>query len=148
MTEVAFHFNAPDKVAYACRLLRKATGSGVRVMVTADAQTLDSLDTALWTFSPLDFVAHCAADSPEGMRRASPVLLAASPGEAARTDDERQVLVNLGAGVPAGFERFARVIEVVSTTDEDRALARQRWRDYTERGFAIQRHDLALKDAG
>ena len=24
MTEIAFHFNAPDKLAYACRLLRKA----------------------------------------------------------------------------------------------------------------------------
>ena len=37
MTEVAFHFNAPDKVAYACRLLRKAVGSGARVVVTAEA---------------------------------------------------------------------------------------------------------------
>ena len=26
MTEVAFHFNAPDKLGYACRLLRKAVG--------------------------------------------------------------------------------------------------------------------------
>ena len=36
MTEVAFHFNAPDKLAYVCRLLRKATGSGARVVVTAN----------------------------------------------------------------------------------------------------------------
>ena len=31
MTEIAFHFNAPDKLAYACRLLRKAVASGARV---------------------------------------------------------------------------------------------------------------------
>ena len=30
MTEVAFHFNAPDKLGYACRLLRKAVATGAR----------------------------------------------------------------------------------------------------------------------
>lgn len=147
MTEVAFHFNAPDKVAYACRLLRKATASGARVVVTADEATLQHLDASLWTFSALDFVAHCPSASPPGMRQASPVLLATSVQEAADEADTRQVLVNLGDEVPAGFERFARVIEVVNLSDDDRARARQRWRDYTERGIDIQRHDLALKDA-
>ena len=33
MTEVAFHFNAPDKRSYACRLLRKAYLRGARVLV-------------------------------------------------------------------------------------------------------------------
>ena len=28
MTEVDFHFNAPDKLGYACRLLRKAVANG------------------------------------------------------------------------------------------------------------------------
>jgi hypothetical protein len=35
MTEIAFHFNAPDKLDYACRLLRKAVGR--RPVVVADA---------------------------------------------------------------------------------------------------------------
>ena len=34
MTEVTFHFNAPDKLGYACRLLRKAVGKGANVIVT------------------------------------------------------------------------------------------------------------------
>ena len=36
MTQVDFHFNAPDKLPYVCRLLRKATGQGRRVGVLAD----------------------------------------------------------------------------------------------------------------
>jgi DNA polymerase-3 subunit chi len=36
VTAVAFHFGAPDKIAYAVRLLRKAVGTGVRVLVVAD----------------------------------------------------------------------------------------------------------------
>ena len=56
------------------------------------------------------------------------------------------VLVNLTAQVPAEFAQFARVVEVVSSTDEmDRQEARMRWRDYEARGFSIIRHDLNLK---
>ena len=40
MTEVTFHFNAPDKTGYACRLLRKAVGTGAKVVVTGDSELL------------------------------------------------------------------------------------------------------------
>ena len=68
MTEVTFHFNVPDKVHYACRLLRKAQAGGARLAVLADADTLRALDVALWTFSAPDFVAHCGFDAPAAMR--------------------------------------------------------------------------------
>jgi DNA polymerase-3 subunit chi len=56
-------------------------------------------------------------------------------------------LVNLGEQVPAGFERFERVIEVVSLDEQDRQMARSRWKHYAEHGYAITRHDLNLKEA-
>ena len=58
MTELAFHFGAPDKLAYSCRLLRKAVGSGANVVVVAEAETLAQLDTDLWALSPTEFVPH------------------------------------------------------------------------------------------
>ena len=61
MTEVAFHFNVPDKLGYACRLLRKAYAAGGPVGVVAPADTLDALNTQLWSFSALDFIPHCLA---------------------------------------------------------------------------------------
>jgi DNA polymerase-3 subunit chi len=144
MTEVAFHFNAPDKVGYACRLLRKAAGTGARVVVTGDAQLLRELDVALWTFAALEFVPHCLAPaSSEQVLAASPIVLA----EAAQAAPHRQVLVNLGQPVPQGFEGFERLIEVVTLADEDRQGARQRWKHYADRGYAITRHDLATKEA-
>lgn len=144
MTEISFHFNAPDKVAYACRLLRKATGAGARVVVTGEPQTLRALDGDLWTFSAQDFVAHCDQSAPAGMLAASPVVLATS----AREVPHQQVLVNLGEQVPEGFETFERLIEVVSQDEADRQQARRRWRHYADRGYAIVRHDLATKEAG
>lgn len=142
MTEVAFHFNAPDKLAYACRLLRKAVGGGARVVVTAPADALARLDNLLWTFSQTDFIAHVRQPAEPRVLAASPVVLTESPGQEL---PHRQVLVNLGAELPAGFDRFERVIEVVSLDEDDRQQARGRWKQYTERGYTIVRHDLNLK---
>ncbi len=143
MTEITFHFNAPDKLAYACRLLRKATARQARVVVTGPLDLLRSLDQALWTFSALDFVPHCMADGPQAVVAASPVVLAAS----VLNSPHQQVLVNLGDTVPDGFERFERMIEVVSGDADDRGQARQRWKHYASRGYAIQRQDLELKES-
>ena len=141
MTEVAFHFNAPDSLSYACRLLRKAVGSGAKVVVTGAPDTLRELDALLWTFSATDFVPHCLADSEAHVVAASPVVLATSIASTAH----QQVLLNLGRLVPEGFDRFERVIELVGQDEQDRQLARTRWKQYTDRGYAITRHDLTLK---
>lgn len=143
MTEVAFHFNVPDKLGYACRLLRKAAGSGAKVVVTGEAELLRALDTELWTFSALEFLPHCHAASADAqVLAASPIVLADAP----RATPHQEVLVNLGARIPDGFERFERLIEVVTQEDEDRQQARMRWKHYADRGYAIKRHDLAAKE--
>ncbi len=145
MTEIAFQFNAPDKLAYACRLLRKAVSSGARVVVTGEPASLQALDTLLWTFSPLEFVAHCRAGSPAEQLLASPVVLAAQIDGGPELP-HHQVLLNLGQHVVPGYERFERTIEVVTLDEEDRQLARQRWKHYADRGYSIIRHDLKLKE--
>lgn len=145
MTEVAFHFNAPEKVGYACRLLRKAAGTGARVVVTGEPGLLRELDVALWTFSPLEFVPHCYAPAtPPAVLARTPVVLADSVSGA----PHQQVLVNLGGRVPEGFERFERLIEVVTQDEGDRQSARGRWKHYADRGYAIVQHDLAAREKG
>jgi DNA polymerase-3 subunit chi len=140
MTEVAFHFNAPDKLGYACRLLRKAVAKGSKVVVTGESELLRDLDVALWTFAPLEFIPHCRGEgSAPAVLAASPVVLTDSP----RAAPHQQVLVNLGQSVPDGFERFERLIEIVTEDEADRRQARQRWKHYAERGYAITRHDRA-----
>ena len=142
MTEVAFHFNAPDKLGYACRLLRKAVAKGSKVVVTGEAELLRDLDVALWTFAPLEFIPHCQQEgSAPAVLAASAVVLADAP----RAAPHHQVLVNLGRQVPDGFERFERLIEVVTADEADRLQARQRWKHYAERGYAITRHDRAAE---
>lgn len=144
MTEVAFHFNAPDKIGYACRLLRKAVAAGAHVVVTGDDALLRALDVALWTFAPHAFLPHCLIQGGDAaLIAASPVLLGA-PAASPKND----VLVNLGAEPPDAFERYGRLIEVVTGEPDDRAAARRRWRHYADHGYALIRHDLAGAGAG
>lgn len=143
MTELAFHFNVPDSLVYACRFLRKAVAQGARVIVTGPYTVLKVLDDQLWTFSDVEFISHCFSDRDATMVRASAVVLDAELTQPAHT----QVLLNLGLQVPVGFERFERVIEIVSSNEAQRQAARQRWKHYTSLGYPIQRHDLSAPEA-
>jgi DNA polymerase-3 subunit chi len=95
----------------------------------------------LWTFAAQDFVPHCHAGAAATILTHTPIVLAT----ATSAEDAGDVLVNLGAAAPAGFERYARLIELVSQDPDDRASARQRWRHYADRGYAISRHDWAVR---
>ncbi len=142
MTEVAFHFNAPDKLAYACRFARKLARGDRQLVITAPQPLLDTLDAMLWSLSPADFIAHGGSASTAEVREASPVLLLP---DAQQHQGARDVLLNLGPEVPAGFGSYQHVVEVVSASDEqDRQQARERWRHYAARGYAIVRHNLVL----
>lgn len=142
MTEVSFHFNVPDRSGYACRLLRKAARAGARVVVTAESAELVGLDRLLWIFDPIEFLPHLlhrrGAAVPDRLRD-TPLWLT----EDAAAAPHRHVLVNLGFEVPAGFESFERVIEIVSADADDRAAARMRWKHYAARGYSIQKHEVA-----
>ena len=143
MTGIDFHFNMPEKLPYALRLLRKAVAAGAWVTVTGEAELLKRVDTGLWELSPQDFVPHCRAGAEPHLLAHSPLLLTTDPARQPRAE----VLVNLGLSVPPGFERFARVIEMVSLEAADRQAGRERWRHYADRGYAIVRHDIAVKGA-
>ncbi|MGA8514373.1 MAG: DNA polymerase III subunit chi, partial [Burkholderiaceae bacterium] len=115
-TDIAFHFNAPNKLAYTCKLLRKATLAGARVAVLGPPELLARLDLDLWAFSPQDFIAHARMPCSPEVQAHTPVLLC----EDATAHADHGVLVNLGVPLPHGFEGFARLIEVVTHDEADR----------------------------
>ena len=139
MTEIEFHFNVPDKLAYSCRLLRKVYRSGNRAVVVAEPEVLGQLDALLWNFSATEFLPHCRADAAQITLAATPLLLTAELSGC----PSDSVLINLAKTLPDEFERFERFIEVVSGHDEDRILGRRRWKHYQDRGYALKRHDLS-----
>jgi DNA polymerase III subunit chi len=146
MTDIAFHFNAPDKLAYTCRLLRKALSSNAKAMVRVPSNQLQALDTQLWSFSSTDFLPHCLANASADQIESSPVILFSETMQNPLLPTDH-ILVNLCDDVYGDYEQFARVIEIVSLNEADRQSARVRWKNYTQQGHTITRHDLKLKDA-
>lgn len=142
MTQVEFHFNVPDRLHYACRLLRKALKSGAGgLAVSAAAPTLATLDRALWVFEPQEFIPHLllrAGETPPPRLARTPIWLVPDPDMAAHFP----VLVHLGDEPAAGFESFTRLIEIVSTDEAGREAARRRWKHYAARGYAIVKHEV------
>jgi len=142
MTEVHFHFNVPDRLVYACRLLRKALRSGASgVAVCGPEATLSRLDRLLWTFEPQEFIPHVLLRAGETLPprlQRTPIWLVGRAEQGAH----HPVLVHLGDEPAAGFESYSRLIEIVSTAADDRESARRRWKHYAGRGYAIHKHEL------
>ena len=139
MTRIELHYNTSERLLYTCRLLRKARGQDSRIAVVGAPATLKQLDTELWRFQDVSFLAHCTTQDPPEVQRASPVALGPDP-HAWAIDD---VLLNLGDEVPEGFERFARLIEIVANDDHGRAQARVRWKSYKNLGYELLKHNLS-----
>ena len=143
MTEITFHVNAVDKLDYACRLLRATQKKAAKVLVCASPEVLKQLSSQLWAMTPAEFLPHCFADAAPAMLALSPVVLVSDLSDVRL---EHDVLLHLGAGLPAGFESFTRLIEVVSQADADVQPARQRWMHYKKRGYAMTRYDTVSKE--
>lgn len=126
MTRIDFHTNIPDKLAYACRLARKAYGARAKIVVLAESSAqAEALNAALWTVSDADFLPHVLAGDP--LAPQTPIVI---------TDNEdvelphHDMLVNLTRRTPNNFAQFARVFEIISLDEEDAAEGRKRYTAY------------------
>jgi DNA polymerase-3 subunit chi len=147
--------HAPNgRLLLACRLAEKAYLRGHTVHIeTASPDQARTLDRLLWTFRAGSFLPHTVC--PENVE-AVPVTIGwnDNPGKLQQIDRDQQhrpraaeptpntVIINLGQGVPACFERYARVCEVVDQQDHILRASRQRFRVYRHSGFDPTTHRL------
>ena len=145
MTQVDFHIGIEDRVAYACRLVRKVLASGAQALILGDPAMLRRLDAVLWADEATGFTPHALADGPAYIAAHSPVLLAAQvPTDLA----QQSVLINMSDQQPDDPHKRERVIELVSGDEHAIQEARQRWKSYKQRGFSLVNHDVRQRAAG
>ncbi len=144
MTEISFHFNVADKTDYAAGLLRTVLKRQLRALVVGDSSSVQALSQQLWCRSPESFLPHCFGTADRSIVVRTPVVLA----EQANSDwGDFSVLINLLPTVPHGFERYGRLLELVTTLVQDRLDARERWKYYANRGYEITKTDVIGKNA-
>ena len=137
MTRVDFYFNASDKLEIARKLGAKAFHAGqCALLFTQDETLAQQLDTDLWQAPALSFVPHVRCGHP--LASQTPILIGTDADDIRSPD----LLINLDDAWPPCFSRFERLIEVVTQDDNDRQAARQRYRFYQERGYALNSVDL------
>lgn len=142
VTRITFYFNAPDKLDVARKLAAKVFQSGQHALVyTADPAQAQAADQSFWTAQQLSFLPHVRCDHP--LASETPILIGGDPDMLSKAD----VLINLDQEPPAFFGRFDRLLEIVTPDPADRERARERFRYFKERGYALDTHDLGADSA-
>ncbi len=141
MAQVDFYLlqqgEGPAAEQFCCRLIEKIFSQGHRILLrVSDPAQAQRLDDLLWSFRQQSFIPHAQINAQASP--AEPVLIATP--EACPSTGE--VLVNLCATPLAEGIQFERMAEVISATEEDKVAARQRYRDYRNRGLELQTHDI------
>lgn len=130
------------RLRFACRLVEKAYLRSHRVRVQCEpGGEAAAFDELLWTFADHSFVPHArlAADSGPRATDGTPVWIA---DDAAADPGDADLLVNLAAGVPDGFERYPRIAEIVDADSARRQQGRDRFRCYRDHGLQPATHAM------
>lgn len=139
MTHIQFLHDAPDRVAAAAEWLRDAWQNRRPVLVyVPERQTAEQLDRLLWSQPATGFLPHCGAES--SLAAETPIVLASDLDNLPHDG----CLLNLADELPPGFSRFEELVEIVSTADAVRLPARERFKFYRERGYAIEARSIAV----
>lgn len=140
--EITFYVLGADsplsaRLGTACRLIDKAWQQNRKVLVQAASRSeAEAVDELLWSFRAESFIPHHLIG--DGPTPPPPVRI----GWERLPADSRDILINLGADIPAGFDRFQRIIEIVAGTHEEREQARAHWKEYKRLGHVVQAHEL------
>lgn len=140
MTKIDFFSNAPNRLEYVTRLLKKVLAAQQKAVVFAPANTLSQLSDALWQLD--GFCAHDVIDPNAVEPLVAPIILTST---APAHLPHYEVLINLSDELPSFFAAFLRLIEVVPAQDEPKQKARERWAHYKSRGYPLTHFDIAKK---
>ncbi|MEO7206665.1 MAG: DNA polymerase III subunit chi [Steroidobacteraceae bacterium] len=129
---------ARQRWAFACRLTEKAYLRDLKIVIVsdtlADAQALDEL---LWTFNEHSFIPHKVCLDEQGVDPATAVHLAVET--AIPTAD---LLVNLAQRLPAEFQRYPRIAEIIDADEERKRLGRERFKAYRDLKLPLETHQI------
>jgi DNA polymerase III subunit chi len=129
---------ARQRWAFACRLTEKAYLKDLKIVIVsdtlADAQALDEL---LWTFNDRSFIPHKVCLDENSVDPATAVHLTVET--VLPTAD---LLVNLAQRLPAQFQRYARIAEVIDADEERRRLGRERFKAYRDLKLPLETHQI------
>ena len=144
MARVDFYIVVEPAMPYrfVCQLTSKVRGEGYDIYIHAESrEAASTIDDLLWTFQDISFLPHLPVDSPEAGD--CPIII----GWEGQENLQRQVLINLSGVSPESTDSYERIIEVVPSDPVYRRQARQRYKDYRDRGLELHSHNIGSDHA-
>lgn len=136
MTKIDFYLLASEDPAtrwdFCCRLTEKVSSLGHRILISVDSlDEANHIDQLLWSFKPESFIPHrLILDS---SKPTLPVEITYDH----TVGDHRDVLLNLGKGIPEFFGSFSRLSEFVTEDNATKEWSREHYRFYRNQGYSI-----------
>lgn len=125
----------------ACQLAQLLYRSGQWIYIHCDDQSQAyQVDELLWQFEPSAFVPHNLKG--EGPAKGAPVEIGF---DRVGPNVRRPILINLANDIPPFAGNFSQIIDFVAGDDARKAIARNRYRQYRDQGFALNTQDLATQ---
>ena len=117
----------------ACELAAKAWREGKRVLIACETeQQAFAIDEALWARNPDDFVPHNL--SGESTPYPTPIEISWA---GKRNAQRRDLLISLQRQIPDFVASFNQVIDFVPTDETEKAIARERYKQYRQMGWQL-----------
>jgi DNA polymerase III subunit chi len=132
MTRVIFYSNVSDKHAALLVLVHKALAKRHLITLFAESErAANDYSDVLWSRLSTSFFPHVLASHP--LANETPIVIDWQHEQLCQDD----ILVNLTQRQLTIFSRFRQLVELVGTDEQDKALARQRFKFYRDRGYEV-----------
>ena len=137
-TQVDFYILAENSTEqaehFACRLAEKAYRQGERLLIlTENEHASKKLDDMLWTFRDDSFVPHTIDE------HSTPITISHN------TNSNIKLLINLRSQLLAQTENYGRILEIIAGDEQQRTIARDRYRQYQNMKCKINVYKLSGK---
>lgn len=136
MTRVLFYSNLTDKHAAIAVLVQRALAKRHLVTIMAEGEREANVcSQSLWQHRDTSFLSNVLAS--DSLAQKTPVVVDWQENQLCQDD----ILINLSQSQLTVFSRFKQLIELVGTDEQEKVVARQRYKFYRDRGYEVRHMD-------
>ena len=137
MTRIDFYFNVTNKQGLISDLVTSTLAKHRQVTILEDDEDkANIISNDLWYNVPESFLPNMLAINQLAIN--TPVVVHWHENQLYQDD----MLINLTTKEPAFFSRFTQLVEIVTDDEQDKQLARARYKFYRDRGYEIKNLDF------
>lgn len=127
----------PERLNFVCRLTETAYKAGNTIyLLAASSSEAVEINKLLWTFKDDGFVPHNL--SGDSNQASAPIMI----GHEQPDKREYGLIINLANSVPAEFDKFQRIAEIIDASSTAKHSGRQRFTQYRTAGIEPDTHKI------